>query len=279
MPDIFFADDSRQRNPTRQGMGPLVATGFVHVPSENVRDLERALDNLCRGVGFPAGDAGEFKWSPGRELWMRDNLVDQARTDFFAQALDLAVEAGCRASVIIADESRRTATGAPDHQTDVTALLFERVEWRLRRVNRIGIIVVDRPSGGRDAENKFLQRCLETLSAGTDYVALKRVAVNVVSTPSYLISCLQLADLVTSCTTALVAGENRYAPATFEHIRPLLDEDGGRTGGIGLKIHPHLRYMNLYHWLLGDDYLRQGNTGYPLPDEAYPYGRSQWHER
>jgi hypothetical protein len=271
MPDLFFADDSGQAAPTRPGMGPLVATGYLHVPSGSVRDLERSLGELCSRNGFPAGPAGEFKWSPGRELWMRSNLVAEARAEFFREALSLARYAECTAVVVIADTSRRTATQAVDHETDVTTLLLERVERQLQSVGRTGIVVVDRPSGGRDDENLFLQSCLETISEGTNYLLPERVAVNVLSTPSSLVRCLQLADVITGCTTALVSGERRYAPITFEHIVPLLRREWGRIGGFGLKIHPDLRYANLYHWSVGDGYLGKGGNGYPLPDDSYPY--------
>lgn len=56
-----FADDARQRTPSRDGMGPLVATGGLIVEDRAVGPLERALDALCRDYRFPPGQ--EFKWS------------------------------------------------------------------------------------------------------------------------------------------------------------------------------------------------------------------------
>lgn len=73
--DAFFADDSMQDQPTREGMGPLVASGGVLVPSGNIRDLEQEIDALCDAVGLPPRE--EFKWSPSRDLWMRQNLVEE----------------------------------------------------------------------------------------------------------------------------------------------------------------------------------------------------------
>lgn len=64
--DIYFADDSRQNNPTRHKMGPLIAVGGIQVPSEIVNKLETAIESLCIEYGFPPQE--EFKWSPGREL-------------------------------------------------------------------------------------------------------------------------------------------------------------------------------------------------------------------
>ena len=44
-------------------------------------------------------------------------------------------------------------------------------------------------------------------------------------------------------------------------------QDRQRIGGVGLKIHPDLRYANLYYWLVGDDVIFKGWNGFPLPRE------------
>ncbi len=88
------------------------------------------------------------------------------------------------------------------------------------------------------------------------------------------IRLLQLADVITSCSIARIAGENRYSPEIFELIKPLFREGYGRMGGIGLKIHPDMRYQNLYHWLLGDDIIKRGDIGIPLPEKGSLYDES-----
>jgi Protein of unknown function (DUF3800) len=270
--DFFFADDSSQRRPTRAGMGPLVAVGGVHVRDENVRDLELQIDAICAEYGFPVGQ--EFKWSPGEELWMRTNLVQQRRTDFFAAVLAAAREAGASAMVIIEDKDRRTAGEATTHEEDVVNLFLERVNLHLGGVARQGIVIVDRPSGGRAAEDRFLARCLDTLQTERGYVRHDRIALNVLATHSASVRLLQLADLVTGCTLAYIAGESRWSPPVFEQIKPTLREEMGRIGGVGVKIHPDFRYGNLYHWLLGDDYLVRGMSGFGLPLRGRPYFES-----
>lgn len=82
---------------------------------------------------------------------------------------------------------------------------------------------------------------------------------------------LQLADVVTSCTLSLIAGEERFAPDTFRHIEPLLRREAGRVGGVGVKIHPDLRYCNLYHWLFGDSHIWRNGVGHPLPLRGQMY--------
>lgn len=273
MLDVFFADDSRQSSPSRDGMpGPLLSAGGIHVSAERVRSLENALDECCKEAGFPEGPEGEFKWSPGRDLWMWGNLVGEDRSAFFEEALRLGRDHDVRGIVVVNDTAHNPAE-ADDHQSDVTSLLLERINLRFRDTCRRGIVVVDRPSGGRGDEDEFLLSCLETLTTGTTYVTFDRIALNVLSTPSHLVRCLQLADLVTSCTTALVGGEDRHAPRTFPGVREILWTRSDQVGGRGLKIHPS-HYWNLYHWLVGDDIHRVGNTGWPLPRVNRPYAES-----
>jgi hypothetical protein len=269
--DIFFADDSRQERPSRPGMGPFVATGGIYVPGDEVRYSEAVLNKLCEELKFPIGE--EFKWSPGRELWMRDNLREEARKEFYLRAFRLVGERGVRAVVVVEDKGRPTATGAESAEDDVTIMLIERVHGELQRSGTHGIIVTDRPSGDRGNENRFLTKCLETLQAGTTYVLPDRIAINVVSTPSKLVRLLQLADVFTSCTTAMVSGENNFAPSVFSEVRKLMSSSLGRAGGYGLKIHPDSRYRNLYYWLLGDTHFVRNWSGLPMPLSNYPYSK------
>src|ERR1700686_9337 len=99
--DFFFADDSIQRNPTRQGMSRLVAAGGIYVPSANINPLERRLSQICLDAQFPPGE--EFKWSPGREDWMHDGLVGRPREAFFAEILRACTECKVRVVVKISD--------------------------------------------------------------------------------------------------------------------------------------------------------------------------------
>jgi hypothetical protein len=51
----------------------------------------------------------------------------------------------------------------------------------------------------------------------------------------------------------------------------MLDNDGIRKGGIGLKIHPDYRYANLYHWLINDTDWYKRNSGISIPFSDLPY--------
>ena len=122
---LFFGDDSRQNCPTRSKMGPRVAAGGFLVDGKAVKSLEASLGNVCQKAGFPVND--EFKWSPGRELWMRINLVGDARRDFFFNVLSAAADHEIVAMAVLEDAKCRTAPRAQTHEDDVSRLLLERV--------------------------------------------------------------------------------------------------------------------------------------------------------
>ena len=171
-------------------------------------------------------------------------------------------------------QPRETATGVSSHDMDVTQLFLERVQNQFYSRSNMGIVVIARPSGDRRAEDKFLASCLETLQSGTKYVKPDRIILNPLSSPPSFIRLLQVADVVTSCTTATVSGETRFAPPVFSAVKNLLVKEGGRCGGIGLKIHPDFKYANLYHWLVGDSHFWKGPVGSPLPLPSLPYSSS-----
>jgi hypothetical protein len=50
--------------------------------------------------------------------------------------------------------------------------------------------------------------------------------------------------------------------------------DGGRIGGVGVKIQPDFSYANFYHWLLGDTHFYKGFVGVPMPIIGRPYFES-----
>jgi hypothetical protein len=261
--DLFAIDDSAQRKPTRDGMGPLVAVGGVHVRGEKVRELEIALDALCVEAGFPPGE--EFKWSPSKKSWMRDGLVEETRTEFFLDALALALDAGASAIVVMEDTSKnRASAGSSTPEEDVTMMFLERAHNHLSD-DRHALVVFDRSGGNRSSDLEHLTSCIERIRAGTAYAKLDRLAL-ALSSDSRLSRLIQLADVITACATSFVAGESNWSPDVFRGgVLPLIREDSGRKGGCGLKIHPDRRYGNLYHWLLEDKTFWRGNMGTGLP--------------
>jgi hypothetical protein len=93
------------------------------------------------------------------------------------------------------------------------------------------IIVADKPGGGKEQETEFLTNFVERIQKGTAYVLPNWILLNVLTTPSHLVRHLQLADLVTGITTAMVAGNDKYARAIFPSVQNLFIKN--RPGGVG----------------------------------------------
>lgn len=265
---IFFADDSNRNRPNLSNMGSLIAIGGIFVEASKLKSLNQKIESICIQYGFPEREP--FKWSPGRELWMRENLIGDKRKDFFLSLLTEAETHEVGAIIVAEDTTRNTATDAQTPQLDVIRLFFERIDWKLGKIKSEGALIIDRPSGNRGNEDKFLYDCLETVRQGTQYVNMERIVLSACS-PAKFTRMLQLADLVTSCSLAAASGEKQYSPPVFEKIKVLLCRDSGRIGGVGFKMHPDYCYLNLYHWLLGDSHYHKWNVGYPLPMQGRPY--------
>lgn len=123
--NIWFVDDARQRAPSRDRMGPLCAAGGICISEANLRGFELSLEELCARTGIPARQ--EFKWSPGRELWMHDNLRDEAQTNFFLESIRCARQHGVIGILACVDVNFGAATKVASHELDVVRLLLERV--------------------------------------------------------------------------------------------------------------------------------------------------------
>lgn len=267
---LFFVDDAGQKEPRRLGMGQLVSVGGIIIHGDQARELEGYVDWVLREFGFPKGET--FKWSPAKGSWMYDGLKDKVRQAFFCQILDATAATGTKVQVTIEDKSRRVANSASEtHEQDVITLALERFQSFLGREKSSGIVIAAQPGGGPKDEKRFLAECLQLRDAGSDYVQFDRLATNVLTSPFVNARLLQVADVVVSCTTALVAGNDKHSLPVFDRIKPLFLAEDGRIGGVGLKLHPLPCFGNLYHWLVGDEYLKRGSSGYPLPMNNWPY--------
>lgn len=266
-PQLFFADDSRPREPTRRHMREnIIGAGGFQIREETLEPLTVLLDSLCTGAGFPPGE--EFKWSPNRRMWMYKNLVGEDRAQFFDDVLTVAGFLGVTVAVVVSDTWAASPVRMMDHEHALTTLLLERAHNGFSRTGARGTVIFDRPGGGRRSARKFLTECYGTVTSGTAFATLKSIEAVQTGAPEHA-RALQLADLVTSCTLARVAGEQKYSLRIFKALLPLFGRDAGRIGGIGLKIHPDFRYGNLYHWLLGDTVLVKRWQAYPLPHSLF----------
>jgi hypothetical protein len=202
---------------------------------------------------------------------MRKKLVGPHRRGFFLDVIAALAQAHVQVVVVVEDTVSGPANRGLSHEEDIVVLFLERVATRLRERHSRGLIIADRPGGDRADEDRFLSAYLELLASGTEFVQPREIIVSVAFTPSKLSRLLQAADLVTGCTLSLISGEMAFAPEIFVAINPLVARSLDRCGGIGIKIHPDFRYVNLYRWLFGDSHhIRQG-SGLPLPHLSRPY--------
>lgn len=269
--DIFFADDSTQKA-AREGMGPVVAVGGVFVTELALRPLSSAIDLIATEYGVPPGE--ELKWSPKKGTWIHEKLHGDARQECYAKVLKAAAEHEVRGIVICWDTGRTTLKGA-DAFAKCIGYLFERMTVHLTKRDASAIMIADRPGGGKDQEDEFLSDFLAHVQNGTQYVVPDRILLNVLTTPSHLVRHLQLADLVTGITTAMVCGQEKYAGSLFDLVRPLLITNKMKcAGATGLKVFPD-SLINLYHWVLKEDFLHKGGgaMSYKLPQADLLYAK------
>lgn len=109
---IFFADDSSRKSVSLPDMGALIGIGGIFIEAGKLKSLSDNINKICSSYEFPPNEP--FKWSPGRELWMRDNLKYDRRRDFFLELIKVAENSGAGAIVVIEDITRNTATNAPN---------------------------------------------------------------------------------------------------------------------------------------------------------------------
>jgi hypothetical protein len=206
---------------------------------------------------------------------MYRGLLDVDRQSFFVDALGEAAAIGTTVIVILSDtKASPFISGALTPAFDTLAGLLERVHNHMSDLGSYSLVVADRPGGGWKQDKELLTNCQTLLNSGTTYVDLSRIPINVLTTDSRMVRGLQLADLVTGCTTSFIAGEASYSPIVFAAVRPLLRRAGNTVGGRGIKIHPDYRYGNLYHWLLEDSYL--AGVQMPRADRPYSTGPAQF---
>lgn len=267
--EFFFADDTTQKS-LREGMGKILGFGGIFVPDTHLGDLEQKINDICSSYSIPQGE--EVKWSPRKKSWIYENLHGDSRTECYSNILKATKCAGCRAIVVAWDSARTTLKGSNAFDK-VLDFAFERISMHLSRQGTLGVIVADRPGGGHKEDEQFLSDFLIRINEGTDYVMPEHVPINILTTPSHLQRHLQVADLVTAITCAMVAGQTKYAEPLFSTIKDMLiTNQYGSIGGTGLKLFPD-DLLNLYHIVLGEThFIKVGmSTGFPLPFSSLPY--------
>ena len=254
-------------------MGTVVAFAGLLLPVESLRPLQLKIAEVRTAFGIP--DGVEIKWSPHKDSWIYQNLHNPERTECYRQMLRATCEANATAFVVCIDIGERVDSKSTALRKCID-WCFERVTMCLERRNSLAVIVCDRPGGGKKEEDALLTDVLATIETGTDFVKPTQIPLNILTTPSHLVTELQLSDLVAGVTTAMVAGDVPYAEPVFEEIRPMFHKNIlGYVGGTGLKVYPD-SLTNLYHWVCGETAFTKARIGmgYSLPWWEWPYATS-----
>jgi len=258
-------DDSSTKG-IREGMGKLDAFGGLLLDANSLQSVNEEINQIMARYSIPYET--EVKWSLPRGNYIRENLVEDERAELYRLVIEVARKNGGQAIVSIADSRRINV----DHQATLRSMfkfVFERLSRYLSRNNEYCIVVSDEPGGGRKNEEAFLVNCLDLIRNGTEFSSPGRILLNVLTVPSHFIRHLQVADVICSVSTAMVAGYHKYALPVFNEIRPMFFKNTtGNIAGAGLKLFPK-ELTNLYYWILGENTFTRARRN--LPIEKYPY--------
>lgn len=265
MLDLVVVDDSSQEKPSRPGLASLHGFGGVFVPGSSAAALEARLFELKERSSFPSDPtAGEFKWSPGRGVWMRDGLVEEERFRFHNSVINLMIESRCEAFVVLHEGHSNWPLIWRDAAVKAHQLMADKATT--------GLLLADMPGGGKTAA--FLGTCYDCLGPAPAPSGRHGIATSAVVAESRHTGLLQLADFVTGAVLSVFAGESGFAPRVFCAISRLFPaRDGDAIGERCVLLRP-MELVNLYHWLLGDSWVWLDGARISLPSPAYPYFKS-----
>jgi hypothetical protein len=258
-------------------MGSLFSIGGLLIEDSKVEIFRNLLAHLCHQTGFPEEE--EFKWSPKPKLWMYHNLVEEHRRKFFRSCFIAGKMMETTAFISIKDVGngyRNAYSESLDLESDAYIMLLERAQKRCKTLNSdISHVVVDQPGGGPKQAKHLLESLNAIVQKGTEYFQ-PSARIQITCENSKNDRLVQFADLIVSCTTAYMGGENVYSPPLFPYLKPILYHSpfkvnrNYRIGGYGVKLHPS-KYANIYHWLLGDEAASVFKNWSNLPTPSLPY--------
>lgn len=245
---VAFVDDSKMD--TREGTEPQRAWfgyGALLVEDQHLPTLDAEFDALKTRHGFPRrrplssrvslDQYREAKYSPGRSLWMRNNLIEEARTNFFRGAAELIESLGGRILLSFYDEK---CDDCGEHEAKKRALenLYERFPAIVEDLETGVVIVVCDFEGSNTQTRSLVEQATGIARFGTWYRSEIREHLYPVLLlgESHLHAGLQIADIAASALGSMLVGEEVYAPPVWDAVRPLLYRRSGTAGGWGVKV-------------------------------------------
>ncbi|PWJ02395.1 hypothetical protein DKG34_38955 [Streptomyces sp. NWU49] len=210
------------------------------VPEKSLVPYAERLAALRTRLGLPPRT--EFKWNPDSgPLHKNWETLRKARPQMLQGAQDLDVSA---VVVICATMRMPTSWGKKKVQLEMHKYLYERVSMVLDNAGHSGILIADQPPGDRTDEKRWLGQALALTENGTQYIAPdpNRIVLPVLTARSDHLDLLQLTNLVTAATTALIAGSEHAAPYRDLIMSLLAKNRLDGMGGTGLKLFPDADY-------------------------------------
>lgn len=228
--NILFIDDTEQLNKQYVGVGGVI----LH--DDSLNNLYALFQHKKELHGIPA--EVEIKWSPPKNSWLGQNLIEEARISAYSDIINLVRSFNGKAIVAVVkrDEQGQNAIEA---KWKCIEFVTERFQFFLQEhEDRNGIIIADFPGSGKE-EKELLQKYYQLLEKGTHYVKPKNIIMNLLTTESHLNPALQLADLVVGITTGMCTPYKEYALPYWDIVkRNLHCNQSGEVMGCGLKIFP-----------------------------------------
>ncbi|MFI9585565.1 hypothetical protein ACIHCQ_27810 [Streptomyces sp. NPDC052236] len=246
------------------------------VPQEAIAPYAGRLAALRTYLELPPKT--EFKWAtdggPMHKQWDKQR---EARQQMLQDALDLGITA---VVVVCATDRMPDSWSEQKIKLEMLTYLYERVSMVLDTAGDSGVLIADQPPGGRVDEKRWLAETLDLTKNGTQYIDANpnRIVLPVLTTRSDHVDLLQLADLVTAATTALVAGSPHAAPYRDLVFSLLAKNWLEGKGGTGLKLVPDADHSphnlrNPFYWVFGEKWFTRVSQfgGMLLPHRFWAY--------
>ena len=239
---LLFLDDSSQAGGNYLGYG-----GFC-IDEASIRPLAFDLAKLKRKHGIPSNI--ELKFSPGQKHYLM--------TEFTGDLNKVRKEAAgllhrYDASVICAVRSFTGEVHPKDYRKEILRasteeqlnLILERFNMHLSGSGQKGMVIMDEYADIKEGK-KILEEAYESVTNGTEFMRLDRIAMVPVMTSSHHVPHMQLADIVIGSVVAALCNKRhglelfkiiakcfRYKPHKSDDCR---DSFWNVVNGAGLKL-------------------------------------------
>lgn len=244
--NILFMDDTVQVGKRYIGIGGVI---FRDDCIDNLFSLFKEKKELH---GIPYEE--EFKWSPNRDSWIANNLVDDRRILAYSDILDL-IRLFHGKEIVAVWRRESTPYDLTESKWKCIEFVTERFQFFLQvQDDRNGIIIADFPGSGAE-EKKLLSDYYQLLENGTKYVKPTNIIMNLLTTESHLSPGLQLADLVVGITTAMCTDSRKHAQDYWHVVKNNLHRSPyGEVMGCGLKVFPTEISEEIHETLFPEDF-------------------------